>query len=201
MTASTSTIETAVAERSQIEGLLSRVIPLATTADALARRTVGRIRTVALLGLLSAAWLTYACATRFDWGLASAFVMFTLLAIPTAVLWKMYGMLNAVVGLPQRITDTTTRLYGKTIEYRELYESRGRPGATEGKPKFKQLWQTAKSFLEARALTNEAQEIVTLAGGALVLANPLFGIVLGCTTAVTLLLSAIAGLVGLAYVF
>jgi len=196
---STTAAEAATPDRAQLDGLLGKVIPFAKAADALACRTVGKVRTLALLGMVSSLWIAYACTSTFDWRLATTLIVFVPLTIPSAILWKIHGMLSSVVGLPQRIADTAYRLHGKAIEYRELYESRSHPNPIDTKPKFRQLCQTGRSFLEARALTGEAQEIVTLAGGAVALANPVFAIVLACTSAVTLLLISMAAAIGLAY--
>lgn len=54
-------------------------------------------------------------------------------------------------------------------------------------------------MLEVKALADEGQELVALTGGALVLANPLFGIVLAASSVVTLLLVLVAALLGIAY--
>jgi hypothetical protein len=195
----TATAETTSSDPTQLESLLGKVIPFARTAEGLARRCVGKVRTLAIFGVLSAVWITYVCAATFDWTLATALAVFVPLIIPSAVLWKLYGMLSSVIGLPQRITDTAGRLYDKAAEHRSMYESRGRVDHNEPKPKFRQLWQTSMSLLEVKALTDETREVVSLAGGALVLANPVFAIVLASVSVITLLLAVIAAVVGLIY--
>jgi len=104
-----------------------------------------------------------------------------------------------VIGVPQRIANTAARAYGKAVEYRELYERRGQRD-TVRKVGFRELWQTATSVLEVKALADEGQDLVALVGGALVLANPLFGIVLAAASVSTLLLVLVAALAGVAYV-
>ena len=201
MSASSPATVAAVAQtdaQARLDALLDKVMPFANVADALARRTVGRVRTLALLGLFAAIWLAYACGGAFDWGLGGTLTLFLPLVIPAAVLWRIHGMLRSVIGAPQRIASAAARAYGKAVEYRELYERREQRdvGAKVG---FRELWRTATSVLEVKTLTDEGQELVALIGGALVLANPLFGIVLAAGSILTLLLVLVAALVGVAY--
>lgn len=173
-------------------------MPFAKVADALARRTVGKVRTLSLLGLLAAIWLAYACAGAFEWSLGGVLALLLPLVIPAAVLWKIHGMLRSVIGVPQRIANAAARACGKAVEYRELYERREQRGAG-AKVGFRELWRTAKSVLELKALADEGQDLVAAIGGALVLANPLFGIVLAVGSVLTLLLVLVAALVGVAH--
>jgi hypothetical protein len=160
---------------------------------------VGKVRTLALLGALAALWIVYACVRTFDWSLVTALAVFVPIVLPAAVLWKMYGVLSSTVGLPERIVSTATRMQGKFVEYRQWYETR-LASAGEVKPKFRQLWNASKSLLQLRALGDEAQQIASLAGGALVLANPLFAILLGIAAAVTVIIVLVAAATALIYV-
>ena len=189
----------------QLKGLLDKLLGFARAAEVVAKRLVGKVRTVAVLGLAAAAWLTYACVDTFDLSLTTALIVAVVLFIVPAVLWKLHGTLRSVIGLPQRVTDTATRMTSKATEYRAYYQTlqqtRADPDQSKSKPTLRQLWNTGKSILDAKALGGEAQELVGQAGGALVLTNPIFAIVLGVTSAVSLLLFVIAVFVGLAYLF
>jgi ABC-type multidrug transport system fused ATPase/permease subunit len=189
----------------QLRGLLDNLLGFARAAEAVAQRLVGKVRTVAVLGLTAAAWLTYACVETFDLSLMTALIVAVVLFVVPAVLWKLHGTLHSVIGLPQRVTDTAARMTSKATEYRAYYQSlqqtRADPDQSKRKPTLRQLWNTGKSILDAKALGGEAQELVAQVGGALALTNPIFAIALGIASAVSLLLFAIAMIVGLAYLF
>jgi hypothetical protein len=187
-------------DSARLDAVLEKVLPFARIADALARGSVGKVRTLAQLGVLAAVWIAYACADTFGWQLATLLPVFVLTVIPAALLWKIHSTLHATVGLPQRIIDCAARVADKASEFRQHYESRSQPSHVVTRPKFRQLWRAGKALLEIKALSDETREIVSLAGGALVLANPIFAIVLACATAAALVLTGIAAIVGVAYV-
>jgi hypothetical protein len=185
----------------RLDAVLQQILPFAETADALARRTLGKVRTLALLGALAALWIAYTSTVTFEWRLPTLLFAFVITAIPAALLTKIHGMLRATIGLPHRIIECATGLAGKAVEHRQVFENRSKTGGAVERPKFRQLWHTGKSLLDLKMLGDEAKEVAALTGGALVLANPIFAIVLACATAATLVLVAIAAIIGLAYVF
>jgi hypothetical protein len=188
-------------ERTRLEELVGRAMPIARVADAIASRTVNKVKGVALLGSLAALWLTYVCATTFEVSLTAALALLVPLLIPSLVLWKIYGTLRDVVGLPERLIATTDRLFGKFSEYRRAYAERNTTSAVKTKPKFKDLWRTAATVLELRSLGNEGRELWQTMSGAIVMGTPLFAIVLFATMIICLLLTLIAAIVGLVVMF
>jgi hypothetical protein len=184
----------------RLDSVIQKVLPFAGVADAFARRSVGKVSTLAMLGLGAAGWLCFACADTFDWSLTTVLIVFPLLAIPGALLWKMQRTLQATIGLPQRIRDTALGMAGKTAEYRDRFARRHPLDPTAQRPGLLQLWRTGKAVLEVKALGDKAQEIVSASAGAMVMANPLFLIVLAGALAAVFVLIGAAGIVGLAYV-
>lgn len=184
----------------RLDAIVQKVLPFASAADAFARRSLGKVRTLAMLGLLAGAWISYACADTFDWRLPTFLIMLPIFALPPALLWKIPRTLHATIGLPQRIHETATRFAGKAAEYRQRYANRHPLDPTAQKPRLKQLWQAGQVMLEVRSMGGEAQEIVSASAGALVLANPLFLVVLGCATATAMVLIGVAAIVAVAYI-
>jgi hypothetical protein len=184
----------------RLDALLQKVLPFASVADAFARRSVGKVRTLAMLGVLAAGWICYACADTFDWGLRTLLIVFPLVALPAAVLWQMQRTLRATIGLPQRVRDTAMGMLGKAEEYRERFAKRHPQDPVAQKPRLSQLWRTGKALLEVKALGDEAQKIVSVAAGAMVVGNPVFLIVFGVAVAVVVVIVGVAGIVGLTYV-
>lgn len=185
-----------------VNAALQKALPFATAADALARRIVGKVRALALIGSLAALGVTFACADTFDWKLPAALVTFALLIVPAAILWKLHGTLLNAVGLPQRLGETAGRLLGKTSELKRFYDGRPDAGGTDApRPGFRQIWRTGKGVFEAKWLDEKVQAIAADVAGAAVVANPVFAILLTGASAVTIALSGLACVIGLAYLF
>jgi hypothetical protein len=180
----------------RLDALVEKIMPFASAADALARRIVGKVRALALLGAFAALWIAYGTAETFAFGLTGGLTLLVVVMLPSVVLWKLHAMLLSVVGLPQRIIEAATRVAGKAVELKQYYAGRD---ARARKVRFRELWSTARSVLEMRALGNEMQQIVAAAGGAFAVANPVFVIVLACATAATLVLISAATLVALSW--
>jgi hypothetical protein len=179
----------------RLDSVIQKMLPFAGVADAFARRSVGKVRSLAMLGLGAAGWLGFACADTFDWSLTTVLIVFPFLALPGALLWKMQRTLQATIGLPQRIRDTALGMAGKASEYRERFAKRHPLDPTAQRPGLMQLWRTGKAVLEMKALGDEAQEIVSASAGAMVMANPAFLVMLACAMAAVFALIAAAGIV------
>jgi hypothetical protein len=178
---------------------VQKVLPFAGAVDAFARHSVGKVRTLAMLGLLSALWTAYACADTFDWSAPTTLVVLALLALPGALLWKMQRMLRAAIGLPQRIRDTALGITGKAAEYRERFANRHALDPAAERSGLRRLWRTGKAVLEVKALGDEAQKIVSASAGAMAIANPVFLVLLVGSLASVFALAGAAGIVALAY--
>lgn len=191
-------------DRAELAKLLGRIDSFVRTAESLAQRNVARVRTLAALDLLAALWLGYAFHERFDWGWMPALVVFAVVAAPALVLWKIYRALKPMIGLPQRLADAVARMHGKASAYRQQLERRAEPSsaasAPRTKPKFAQLWESGRLIADLRGISGEAREIALEAGGALVLANPIFPVVLGVASLLATVVVALGLVVGLAYV-
>jgi hypothetical protein len=183
----------------RLDAAIQKVLPFASAVDAFARRSVGKVRTLAMLGLLSAGWTAYACADTFGWPLTTALIFLAFLAAPGALLWKMQRTLQATIGLPQRIRDAALGMAGKAAEYRERFAKRHPLDPAAEQSGLRRLWRTGKAVLEVKALGDEAQQIVSASAGAMVIANPVFLILLVGSMASVFALAGAAGIIALAY--
>ena len=191
-----------VQAKGRIQTALEAVLPYARIADGLARRMVGKVGTIAMLGFVAAGWLATACALTFDWGLVTALILFFFLVAPAAVLWKIHSVLKNTVGLPQRVVDTANRAYEKSNELRQAHVARPSLAATDtsSRSRFKDLWKAARSVLEIKSLSDEARELVAALGSSIAIANPAFAFALFIAMGISLLLTLIASLVALAFI-
>jgi hypothetical protein len=103
--------------------------------------------------------------------------------------------------LPARVIDTFDRLFGKFAEYRHLYAERAAAPARTEKPRFRELWRTARSLFELKALGDEGRDLLLTLGGAIAMTNPLFAAVLFVSMAIAVMITFAAAIVGLAFVF
>lgn len=193
-----------VQTKGRIQAALEAVLPYARIADGLARRMVGKVGTIAMLGFVAAGWLATACAMTFDWGLVTALILFFFLVAPAAVLWKIHSVLRSTVGLPQRVVDTANRAYEKSNELRQAHVARASLATADAssgsRSRFKDLWKAARSVLEIKSLSDEARELVAALGSSIAIANPAFAFALFIAMGISLLLTLIASLVALAFI-
>jgi hypothetical protein len=194
-------VSSARPDAQKLNAVLEKILPFARTAEAIAQRLVGKVKTLALFGTFAAGWLIYACYAAFDLSWAMLLpIAVVILAAPLVLIYA-YCLLRATVGLPQRITTTANRTLGKVSEYRELYDSRAQLAVAATKPKLKHLRSVGKTLLEAKGLGDDAMEVVSIASGALAIANPVFAFVLAIASVVTVIIIVAGALVGVAHLF
>lgn len=175
-----------------LDAVAEKAFHIARIAEAVALRNVKKIQTLFLIGILVAVWLTYYIARSFELTPVSALWILVVFALPPLVLGKLYGMLRKTIGLPQRLLQAMEKLKGRTAEFEQRLKSRASPQPTDQKAKLSELWRLGKVLLEVRSLGGEAREIASVLGEALILANPVFMVVLVISAAVTLSLLIVA---------
>ena len=194
----------------RLQELTDKALGFANAADALAKRLVGKVRTSALVGFVSAAWLTYACVATFDLGLTGSVLVLLSLCVVPMVLWKSYATLRDIVGLPERLNHQRTALLAKLNQGQAYYNSLSEPGRQSNpyasdsgnkRPTLRQMWRTGKWMLDAKSLGDDAQVLVSEVGAALILTNPIFAIVLTIATALVGIMTVVAVLTALAHLF
>jgi hypothetical protein len=176
----------------RLEMVSEKALHIARTAEAVAVRSVKKVQLLFFTSIVSAIWLTYYVAHTFELTLASAFWVLLVFALPPLLLGKLYGTLRRTIGLPQRLCERIDKLKGKTTELGSKLKTSVSSEPAHKAAKLSELWRQGKVLLEVKSLGGEAQEIVTVLGEALVLANPVFAVLLLVSTAVTLSLLLIA---------
>ena len=189
-----------LANPKDLSSLLDRLLGFASAAERVAQRWVGKIRKLGSLALLSAVWLTYAIADTFNAYTAIWLVVGALLMSVPVLLLVMGATLQGIVGLPQRISRSAAEAID-AAKYSQAQVQSMREAAPQSvaRPTLRHLWRSYKWLTQARGLSNEAQRLIGEAGGALVIANPVFGIVLVVASVIALAQIGIAAVVGIAY--
>jgi hypothetical protein len=180
-----------------VGALIEKVLPYARATDAVARRLVSKVQGLSLCGVASGSWLLYACRQHFElnWPVL-VFVGLFILAAPL-VLLKQATLLRSIIGLPQRLVETGNRIMGKAQEYRHRATAKDE-GQESRKPTLRSLWTASRAMLEVKGITDESREIVALAGSAFLVGNPVFAVVLGIASALTVLVILIGVIVAIA---
>ena len=178
-----------------------KALAVARTAEAVALRSVNKVRLLFLIGIVAAVWLTYYVAHTFELTVVSASWVLLLFALPPLVLGKLYGTLRRTIGLPQRLRERIESIKGRTAELGDRVKTSMASESADKAVKFSNLWRQGRVLVELKAFGGEAHEIVSVLGEALILANPVFGVVLLVATAVTLSLLLVAIGTWLVHVF
>ncbi len=185
---------------STFDAVVDKAFHIARVAEAVALRSIKKVRVLFFIGMLSAVWLSYYVARSFELTLLSAAAVLLILALPPLVLGKLYGTLRKTVGLPQRLLQSIEKIKGRTAGL----ELKLAPGASQGSAnkgaKLSELWRLGKMLLEVKSLSGEAREITSVLGDALILANPVFTVLLVISAVVTLTLLFVALGTGIAYI-
>ncbi|HEU0199286.1 MAG TPA: hypothetical protein VFR86_02520 [Burkholderiaceae bacterium] len=177
---------------------VERLVRIAQAAETVALRSVSKVRTMFLIGLLASVWLTYFVQRALDAGPWTALLVFVVLALPPLLLFKLYRALHEIVGLPQRLRETIAQVKGKTAEFQQRFRAQA-PAPGEVRGRFSDLLRLGRTALEVKSFGDEAQDILAVFGSALAVANPLFLVVMAGATAVTLVLLLAALGTGLVY--
>lgn len=188
-TSSTSTAETqpTATDVEKIRRLTSKLQAFAGSAEALAVRNVSRVRTLAALDLAAALWLGYYARTVHDWAWPAIVPLVFTASIPAMLLWKINGTLRSVIGLPARLTQQIGRIFGDLRDAQLQVQGAGEALAggdrsVNGLARLAQLRRSAGLIREMRGLGDSARQLLTEAGGALLLTNPVFAILLAVSS-------------------
>ncbi len=185
---------------SSFAALSGRLLEAAQLAERIAAKSLGKVRLLFLLGVLSALWLAYAIGQAFGFNLVPALLVFALLASPAAMVGWLYFSLRSAQGLPQRVNGLLVRLQARAGEYQKSAAPPVAGSAGAGGKLF-DLLRLGRMLVEVQSLSGEAREITAVFAGVALVANPLFFIVILLSGAATLALMTAALISGLFHVF
>jgi hypothetical protein len=198
-TSADQTAERPKTDHRAFESAVERLVGIAQAAEVVALGSVRKVRTMFLIGIAAAAWLTYYAQRTFDFTLLSTVLVFVIVALPPLLLFNFYRALREIVGLPQRLRATIDDIKGKTAEYQQRFQAHAQARAESRKAKFSDLVRLGKTLLEVKNFGAEATDIIAVFGSALAVANPLFLLVMAGATAVTVVLLLLALATGLVH--
>lgn len=184
-----------------LDALSGRLLDAARLAERIAEASVGKVRTLFLLGLLAAVWLGYVFAEAFTMGLPAALTTVLILALPALLMGWVYRMLREAKGLPQRVTEMLGRVKSRAAEVQTRFRADAPGAGNAGGNKLTDLLRVGRVLAEVKALSGEAEEATAAFAGVVMLTNPLFAIVTTLASGVTLLLILTAFVTGLVYLF
>ena len=182
-----------------IGALSGRLLDAARLAETIADKSLGKVRLLFLLGVLSALWLTYVMGKAFSFGLWPTLILFSVVILPAAMMGWLYFSLRSAQGLPQRINGLLVKLQSRAGEFRQLPET-PHPQDT-GSGRLSGLLQLGRMIAEVSSLSGEAREITAAFAGVVMITNPLFIFFLFLAGGATLVLITAALISGIFHVF
>lgn len=187
-------------EPSRLKAVQEQVFTAIQVPVRIAERSLPGVRKLALLSLVSGAWLGFLLLQHSGWATAVQISIGLLLALPPAVLIWLVFSLQDILALPQRLQEVfqgsqqlAQGLRQGTAEMKAMRPHQGRG--------WRDLFTLGKSLRGLVSLTLEFHELASLVGTALLLANPLI-MALGLLAVIATLIMALAALItGLIAVF
>jgi len=181
------------------QDLVRLAMAFASSAEWLALRLSLPVRVLALVGLVSSAWLSYwltrAVELTFGW---SALALMAL-SLPAFLLALAYWLLRRVIGLPRRIAALAESLFGMgEATWRDARS--GFPGLSNGtwRSRLRELWRMGWALRRLAKAPGDATRLAAATGRAVVVLHP--GFLLG-TAVAALAAGLLAGLAMLSLLF
>lgn len=187
-------------EPSRLKAVQEQVSTAIQVPVRIAERSLPGVRKLALLSLVSAAWLGFLLLSHPDWANAARISIGLLLLPPPAFLIWLYFSLKDIVALPQRLEavfqggqQLAQNLRQGTAEMKAVRQHQGRD--------WRDLFTLGKSLRGLVGLTLEFHDLASLFGSALLLANPLIMALGALAMVATLVMALVALISGLIFVF
>jgi hypothetical protein len=178
-----------------LAGIGPKSMGFARLVQNLANRFKGLARALTVTGLLSGLLLAW-FATR-AWGLSVtvAVILGVVLILPGLVLGWCWYVLDEASSLPQRLTAWLSRAGGYAGGVHQRLQ--GEEDQAEGKARVSDIKKLAGLAYEVASMGIDSRDLMSIFGGSLSLANPVFLIVLAVSAVLIVLLDIGAVIAGL----
>ena len=153
----------------QVKG---RLMQFSEKGVAVANRNKQHVRNFAVLGLLSAVWVSYYFQQAFTLSATTTMTMLVVLLIPGLALGRTYFALCEIGDLPRRLEQYLGTVKNSVSDYKDRVQS----NLSSGAPKFRvsEVLSIGKELREVVSVAKGSAELSSLLGGALLLGNPIF---------------------------
>lgn len=190
-------------EQARLEDLKRKLVAFCKKYAAIAEQSIQKVRFMLLINILCVCWLAFYVMQLFHLSIISTVMIFLILGIPALLLLKLYLTLNDVIELPDQIQKIIEIIKGKSITLKseimdQLPDSND---LKQNRSKLKNLFSMSKSLLEIKQMIGDAAGISGAFASALLLASPLFVILIVLSTAITGLLAFMSLITGLFFIF
>ncbi len=149
-----------------------RLMQFSEKGVAVANRNKHHVRNFALLGLVSAVWVSYYFQQQFALSVITTMTMLVVLLVPGLALGRTYFALCEIGDLPRRIEQYLGTVKNSVTEYKDRVQSNLSSGAS--KFRLSEVLSIGKELREVISVARDSAELSSLFGGALLLGNPMF---------------------------
>ncbi len=181
------------------EALKDKLLAVVERGVGLANRNVGYVRNLAVLGLLSSAWLGFYLQQLLSSPWSVTLPLLFVLLLPVLFLGKLFFTLRDIQELPVRLEQCFRGFKSSFEDYHQQFKARIQDA--RHKRRLSELISLGKDFREVLRLVRNTDELSTAIGGAVVLGNPVFLIVMLIASGATALLILLAVVTLLLFVF
>ena len=152
--------------------VMGRLMQFSEKGVAVANRNKQHLRNLALLGLVSAVWISYYFQHQFALSAITTLTMLVVLLVPGLALGRTYFALCEIVDLPRRAERYLGTVKNSVTDYKDKVQSN--LSSEAARFRLSEVLSVGKELREVVAVARDSAELTSLFGGALLLGNPIF---------------------------
>ncbi len=175
-----------------------RLMQFSEKGVVVANRNKQHVRNLALLGLVSAVWVSYYFQQLFALSAMTTMTMLVVLLVPGLALGRTYFALREIGDLPRRLEQYLGTVKNSVTDYRDSVKSR--LSSEAAKFRLSEVLSIGKELREVVSVARDSAELSSLLGGALLLGNPIFLLFLLFASGISALIFLAALVTFIAYV-
>ncbi len=178
--------------------VMGRLMQFSEKSVAVANRNKQQVRNFALLGVLSALWVSYYFQQQFALSTITTTTMLVVLLVPGLALGRTYFALREIGDLPRRVEQYLGTVKNSVTDYKDRVQSN--LSSRAAKFRLSEVLSIGKELREVVSVARDSAELSSLFGGALLLGNPMFLLFLLFASGISVLIFLAAVVTFVAYV-
>ena len=178
--------------------VMGRLMQFSEKGVAVANRNKQQVRNFALLGVLSALWVSYYFQQQFALSTITTTTMLVVLLVPGLALGRTYFALREIGDLPRRVEQYLGTVKNSVTDYKDRVQSN--LSSRAAKFRLSEVLSIGKELREVVSVARDSAELSSLFGGALLLGNPMFLLFLLFASGISALIFLAAVVTFVAYV-
>ncbi len=177
----------------------TRLMQFSEKGVAVANRNKQHVRNFALLGLVSAVWVSYYFQQLLALSAMTTTTILVMLLVPGLALGRTYFALCEIGDLPRRVEQYLGTVKNSVADCKDRVQSN--LSSRAARFRLSEVLSIGKELRELASVARDSAELSTLFGGALLLGNPMFLLFLLLSSGISALIFLAALVTFVAYVF